>query len=143
MSAIFKPTPLSWEDIEGGVGETEIERIREFVGEYGYDTEKIPHSDDDESLANDIVFFSDQWERVDGYSWNTEIADAYQVTAILSLILGSFYDSFAEERIKQKLQNSATKPELVKMITYVAALYCEYISLKARIALAAGTEADT
>ena len=52
---------------------------------------------------------------------------------VLSLIDGAFHDSVAADRISEKLTKSATKPDLVKIITHVASLYCWYISLKARI----------
>ena len=49
------------------------------------------------------------------------------------MIDGAFHDSMAADRISEKLTKSATKPDLVKIITHVASLYCWYISLKARI----------
>lgn len=136
MSAIFKPTPLSWEDVEGGLGEATLETIREFIGKYAYGDENVQKSDSDEELANDLAFFSEKWERIDGYSWNTKVSDTFQTAAVLSLVDGAFYDSGARDRIAEKLEKSATKPELVKIISHVASAYCEYISLKARIEIA-------
>ena len=65
------------------------------------------------------------WEDIDG--------GRGELIAVLSLIDGAFHDSMAADRISEKLTKSATKPDLVKIITHVASLYCWYISLKARI----------
>lgn len=137
MGCIFKPEPLSWEDIDGGRGELRQDEIREFISEYCYPDEPADYGDDEE-LANELVFFAEAWERLDGYY--TSISDSYQTAAVLSLIDGAFYDSMAADRIAEKLTKSATKPELVKIITHVASVYCWYVSLKARIEKAKGEE---
>lgn len=137
MSCIFKPEPLTWEDIDGGHGELRQDEIREFISEYCYPDEPADYGDDEE-LANELVFFAEAWERLDGYY--TSISDSYQTAAVLSLIDGAFSDSMAADRIAEKLTKSATKPELVKIITHVASTYCWYVSLKARIEKVNGEE---
>lgn len=137
MGCIFKPEPLSWEDIDGGRGELRQDEIREFISEYCYPDEPADYGDDEE-LVNELVFFAEAWERLDGYY--TSISDSYQTAAVLSLIDGAFHDSMAADRITEKLTKSATKPELVKIITHVASVYCWYVSLKARIEKAKGEE---
>lgn len=132
MGCIFKPEPLSWEDIDGGRGDLTVEAIREFIAEHCSPDEPVDYGDDGE-LANELVFFEEAWEKIDGWTAYGKIADTFQTTAVLSLIDGAFYDSMAAERIAGKLEKSATKPELVKIITHVASLYCWYISLKARV----------
>ncbi|MFQ8807508.1 MAG: hypothetical protein ACLR8M_00825 [Oscillospiraceae bacterium] len=77
--------------------------------------------------------FSEAWEKLSGWDSYGKIADTFQTAAVLSLIDGAFHDSVAADRISEKLTKSATKPDLVKIITHVASLYCWYISLKARI----------
>lgn len=139
MGCIFKPEPLSWEDIDGGRGELRQDEIRDFISEYCYANEPID-CDDDGELANELVFFAEAWEKVDGLSPYGEIADTFQTAAVLSLIDGAFYDSMTADRIKEKLSRSATKPDLVKIITHVASIYCWYVSLKARVEKAKGTE---
>lgn len=49
-------------------------------------------------------------------------------------------DSMAAGRIAEKLTKSATKPDLVRIITHVASAYCWYVSLKARVEKAKGEE---
>lgn len=132
MGCIFKPERLTWEDIEGGRGELTLEAIEAFVNDYCYNRELADYSDDEE-LSNELIFFSEAWEKVNGWdSWG-QIADTFQTTAVLSLIDGAFSDSMAADRIREKLVKSATKPDLVRIITHVASLYCWYISLKARV----------
>lgn len=65
MSAIFKPEPIKWEDIEGGLGADELERISNFVWEYCYSDEPKTY-DGDEELSTDLVFFSEAWDKIDG-----------------------------------------------------------------------------
>lgn len=135
MGCIFKPEPLTWEDIDGGRGEMRLEEIREFISEYCY-AEEPANYDDDEELANELVYFSEAWEKLDGYSSWGQIADSFQTAAVLSLIDGAFSDSMAADRIKERLGKSATKPDLVKIITHVASAYCWYADLKTRVLLA-------
>lgn len=130
MGCIFKPEPLTWEDIDGGRGELRQDEIREFISECCYPDEPADYGDDEE-LANELVFFAEAWERLDGYY--TSISDSYQTAAVLSLIDGAFSDSMAADRIAEKLTRSATKPDLVKIVTHVASVYCWYVSLKARV----------
>lgn len=115
------------------------EEIRGFVYEYCYPDEPADYGDDEE-LANELVFFSEAWEKLEGYSSYNQISDSFQTAAVLSLIDGAFYDSMAADRIAEKLTKSATKPELVKIMTHVASVYCWYISLKARIEKAESTK---
>lgn len=135
MGCIFKPEQLSREDIDGGRGELIVEEIEAFVSDYCYQDEPADYGDDGE-LANELVFFSEAWEKLNGWDSYGKIADTFQTAAVLSLIDGAFHDSMAADRISEKLTKSATKPDLVKIITHVASLYCWYISLKARIAQA-------
>lgn len=128
MGCIFKPEPLSWADIEDGRGEMIMDEIRDFVSEYCYEPDN--HSDDEE-LANELVFFAEAWEKMDGYPM--AIADSYQTAAVLSLIDGAFHTSMARNEIKEKLARSATKHNLVDIVTHVASLYCWYASLKLRV----------
>lgn len=132
MGCIFKPEQLSWEDIDGGRGELTLGEIEEFVNNHCYPDGTEDYGDDEE-LANELVFFAEAWEKLTGWdSWG-KIADSFQTAAVLSLIDGAFHDSMAAERIREKLAKSATKPDLVKITTHVASLYCWYVSLKARI----------
>lgn len=63
MGCIFKPEPLSWEDIDGGRGELITEEIEAFISDYCYQDEPADYGDDGE-LANELVFFSEAWEKV-------------------------------------------------------------------------------
>ena len=135
MSAIFKPEPLTWEDIDGGLGEAELETIRTFINDFCYPDEPVNYPDD-EQLPNDLVFFAEEWERLDGWPSYRRKSDAFKITAVLSLIGGTFYDSMVRDRIIDKLTKAATKPDLVEIMTHVASAYCLYIALKARIEIA-------
>ncbi len=135
MSAIFKPEPLTWEDIDGGLGEAELEMIRTFINDFCYPDEPVNYPDD-EQLPNDLVFFAEEWERLDGWPSYGRKSDAFKTTAVLSLIGGTFYDSMVRDRIVGKLTRAATKPDLVEIMTHVASAYCLYIALKARIEIA-------
>lgn len=137
MGCIFRPEALSWEDIDGGRAEMTMEAIRNFISEYCYPDEYADYGDDEE-LPNELVFFAEMWERLDGYY--TPISDSFQTAAVLSLIDGAFFDSMAADRIAEKLTKSATKPDLVRIITHVASAYCWYVSLKARVEKAKGEE---
>lgn len=137
MGCIFKPEALSWEDIDGGRGELTFEAIRNFISEYCYPDERTDFGDDEE-LPNELVFFAEMWEKLDGYC--TPISDSFQTAAVLSLIDGAFFDSMAADRIAERLTKSATKPDLVRIITHVASAYCWYVSLKARVEKAKGEE---
>ena len=132
MGAIFKPEPLSWEDINGGCGEALLETIRAFIEEFCYIDEPVnfPY---DEQLTNDLIFFAEEWERLDGWESYGKKSDAFKTAAVLSLIDGAFFDSMARDRIAEKLAKAATKPDLVEIMTRVASAYCLYIALKARI----------
>lgn len=132
MGIIFKPEPLTWEDIDGGRGEMVQEEIEEFISEYCYPDEPASYENDEE-LANELVFFAEAWEKLGGNPYNSGIADNYQTEAVLSLIDGAFYNSMARDKIAEKLTRSATKPDLVKIVTHVASVYCWYVSLKARV----------
>lgn len=85
MGCIFRPEALSWEDIDGGRGEMTMEAIRNFISEYCYPDEYADYGDDEE-LPNELVFFAEMWERLDGYY--TPISDSFQTAAVLSLIDG-------------------------------------------------------
>ena len=135
MSAIFKPEPLTWEDIDGGLGEVELQTIGPFVNDFCYPDETVNYPDD-EQLPNDLVFFAEEWERLVGWESYRRKSDAFKTTAVLSLIDGAFYDSTVRDRIVGKLTRAATKPDLVEIITHVASAYCLYIALKARIEIA-------
>lgn len=137
MGCIFKPEALSWEDIDGGRGELTLEAIRNFISEYCYPDERTDFGDDEE-LPNELVFFAEMWEKLDGYC--TPISDSFQTAAVLSLIDGAFFDSMAADRIAERLTKSATKPDLVRIITHVTSAYCWYVSLKARVEKAKGEE---
>lgn len=136
MNPIFKPTHLSWEDIEGGLGEVIEEKIGNFMWEYCYpDDEGNPrHWDSDEDLPIDLAFFAEAWQKIDGN--RDEIADPIQTAAVLSLINGAFYGSWVRDKIVESLVKSATKPRLVEIVTHVASAYCQYVALKARIEIA-------
>lgn len=136
MGAIFKPTPIEWADIDGGLGEETKEEINDFIYEYCYGDEdgKPRHWESDEELSNDLQFFMEAWEKIDGT--REEIADSTQTAAILSLINGGFYGSWVRDKITEALVKSATKPRLVEIMTHVASAYCQYIALKARIEIA-------
>ena len=135
MSAIFKPEPLTWEDVDGGLGEVELEAIRAFVNDFCYPDETANYPDD-EQLPNDLVFFAEKWELLDCWPSYGRKSDAFKTTAVLSLIGGTFYDSMVRDRIVGKLTRAATKPDLVEIMTHVASAYCLYIALKARIEIA-------
>ena len=55
---IFKPEPMTWEDIDGGRGELAQDEIRDFVNEYCYADEPVDYGDDGD-LANELVFFAE------------------------------------------------------------------------------------
>lgn len=135
MGAIFKPEPLSWEDIDGGHGELVLEEVRAFVENVCYPDEPVNYPDDEE-LPNDLVFFAEEWERLDGWPSYGKKSDAFKTAAVLSLIDGAFYHSMARERIAEKLARAATKPDLVEIMTRVSSAYCLYIALKARVEIA-------
>ena len=135
MSAIFKPEPLTWEDVDGGLGEVELEAIRAFVNDFCYPDETANYPDD-EQLPNDLVFFAEKWELLDCWPSYRRKSDAFKIMAVLSLICGTFYDSMVRDRIIDKLTRAATKPDLVEIMTHVASVYCLYITLKARIEIA-------
>lgn len=139
MGCIFKPEELTWDDIDGGRGELIQNEIREFISEYCYPDEPIEYGDGGE-LANGLVYFAEAWEKLEGQTWNKAISDFYQTAAVLSLIDGAFYSSMAREEIAEKLTKSATKPDLVQIVTHVASAYCWYISLKAQVEKAIGKE---
>ena len=134
MGCIFKPEELTWEDIEGGRGDLTREAIKDFINEYCYPDEPVNY-ENDEGLASELVLFAEAWEKIDGYplSRSSQIADAYQTAAVLSLIDGAFYNSMAADSITEKLTKSATKLDLVEIMTHVASAFCWYISLKARV----------
>ena len=139
MNPIFKPVPLTWGDIEGGLGEALGEEIVNLMYEHCYPDE--PRTwDTDEELPNDLAYFAEVWDRIDGS--RDEISTPEQTAAVLSLICGSFYNSMARDEIVAALIKSATKPRLAEILPHVSCAYCQYITLKARIALAeAGVEA--
>ena len=132
MGAIFKPEPLTWEDINGGCGEALLETIRTFIEDVCYTDEPADYPYD-EQLTNDLIFFAEEWERLDGWESYGKKSDAFKTAAVLSLIGGAFFDSMAGDRIAEKLTKAATKPNLVEIMTRVASAYCLYIALKARI----------
>ena len=136
MNPIFKPTPLSWEDIEGGFGEVIEEEIGNFMWEYCCpDDEGNPrYWDSDEELPTDLAFFAEAWQKIDGI--RNEIADPIQTAAVLSLINGAFYGSWVRDKIVESLVKSATKPRLMEIVTHVASAYCQYAALKARVEIA-------
>lgn len=136
MNQIFKPTAISWEDIEGGLGEVVEEQICNFMWEYCYpDDEGCPRSwDSDEELPTDLAFFAEAWQKIDGN--RDEIATPVQTAAVLSLINGAFCGSWAQDKIVEALVKSATKPRLVEIVTHVASAYCQYVALKARVEIA-------
>lgn len=141
MSAFFKPTPLTWEDVEGGLGEVIQEAINDFIWEYCQPEEPIKWTDNDE-LANDLVFFAEAWEQIDGNGWSSrEVSDPRQTAAALSLICGAFYVSHSRDKIVSALVKSATKAELVEILTHVSSAYCQYVALKARVGIAKAKEA--
>lgn len=132
MGAIFKPTPLVWEDLAGGMGAKIIEEIDDFICEYCYSDEPVQWAND-EDLATALTFFAEAWERVNGQGWSNEVSDPRQTAAVLSIINGAFYTSMAGDEIKEKLTKSATKPQLADIFAHVSSAYCQYVSLKARV----------
>lgn len=129
--AVFKPTPLSWEDVEGGEGQDVLYEIDQFVGEYCFP--ETPLQFRDEELVNDLAFFGEAWQGLRFDTGRSAVADQKQMVALLALIHGAFYSSYAADELKGKLANSATKMQLVEMLTHVSSLFCQYISLRARI----------
>lgn len=136
MNPIFKPTALTWEDIEGGLGEVVEEEICNFVYEYCYEDDEgnLRNWDGDEELQADLAFFAEEWQKIDGN--RDEIATPVQTAAVLSLINGAFFGSWVRDKIVEALVKSATKPRLVEIVTHVASAYCQYVALKARIEVA-------
>lgn len=136
MNPIFKPTALSWEDIEGGLGEAVEEEVDNFIYKYCYtdDEGNLRNWGGDEELQTDLAFFEEAWEKIDGN--RDEIATPEQTAAILSLINGAFFGSLARDKIVEALVKSATKPRLVEIVTHVASAYCQYVALKARVEIA-------
>ncbi len=135
MGTIFKPEPLSWEDIDGGRGEIRLEQMREFAGNVCYPDEPVDYPDDEE-LPMELVYFAEELERLDGWPSYGKKSDAFKMSAVLSLIDGIYCDSMARDRIAEKLAKSAKKPDLVEVMARVASLYCWYIALKARVEIA-------
>lgn len=136
MNPIFKPTALSWEDIEGGLGEAVEEEVYNFIYKYCYtdDEGNLRNWGGGEELQTDLAFFEEAWEKIDGN--RGEIATPEQTAAILSLINGAFLGSWARDKIVEALVKSATKPRLVEIVTHVASAYCQYVALKARVEIA-------
>jgi hypothetical protein len=133
---IFRPQKLDWDDVEGGLGESAAEAIDNFIGEHCYEPKQY---DSDEDLPNDLAAFAERWERV--YTNRDTMSDKKQTVAVLSLINGAFYNSWAADRIRESLLKSATKPQLLEIITHVACAYCEYVSLRNRVDAAEKEEA--
>lgn len=119
MGAIFKPEPLSYEDIDGGQGEIRLEQMREFVQDICYPDEPVIYPDDEE-LPMELVYFAEELERLDGWPSYGKKSDAFKMSAVLSLIDGVYYNSWARDKIAEKLAKSATKPDLVEIMTRVA-----------------------
>lgn len=136
MNPIFKPTALTWEDIEGGLGEAVEEEICNFVYEYCHtdDEGNLRNWDGDEELQTDLAFFAEEWQKIDGN--RDEIATPVQTAAVLSLINGAFFGSWVRDKIVEALIKSATKPRLMEIVTHVASAYCQYVALKARVEIA-------
>lgn len=132
MGVIFKPTPLTWGDLDGGMGAGIIEEIDSFLWEYHYSGDLVKWVDDEE-LTNSLTFFAEAWEKVNGQGWSNEVSDPRQTAAVLSIINGAFYTSMAGDEIKEKLTKSATKPQLADIFAHVSSAYCQYVSLKARV----------
>ena len=109
-------------------------KIRGFISDSCYPEEPVRYYDED--LLNELVFFAEKWERLDGYPAYRKKADAFKTSAVLSLINGAFYDNMARDRNAKKLSRSTTKPDLVEIMTQVTSAYCWYIALKARIEIA-------
>lgn len=59
MGAIFKPEPLSYEDIDGGRGEMRLEEMRWFSENICYHDEPVDYPDDEE-LPNELVYFAEE-----------------------------------------------------------------------------------
>ena len=135
MGAIFKPEPLSYEDIDGGRGEMRLEEMRWFSENICYHDEPVDYPDDEE-LPNELVYFAEELSRLDGWPSYNKKSDAFKMSAVISLIDGIYCDSMARDRIAEKLAKSATKPDLVEIMARVASLYCWYIALKARVEIA-------
>lgn len=129
---IFRPTPLSWDDVKDGKGEEILQEIEEFISSYCYSDEPLDFGGDEE-LANDLAFFSETWEYLCYGSGRRFVVDHKQITAILSLIHGAFYTSYAADELKDKLANSAKKTYLIEMLTHVTSFFCQYITLKCRL----------
>lgn len=141
MGAIFKPEPLTVEDIGGGRGGTIIEEIRAFIEERCYTDEPVAYYGDDD-LQSELVLFAESWEKLevypesDFYGFTGKKSDAFKTMAVLSLINGAFFGEWEREKIAEKLGKSSTKPDLIETMTHVASAYCWYIALKARIEIA-------
>lgn len=141
MGAIFKPKPLTVEDIGGGCGETTMEEIRAFIEAQCYTDEPVVYCYDDD-LPSELVLFAESWEKLEGYpesdfyGFSGKKSDAFKTMAVLSLINGAFFGDWEREKITEKLGKSSTKLDLIETMTHVASAYCWYIALKARIEIA-------
>lgn len=124
--AFFKPKRLEWEDIEGGLGELVFDEIYEFASEYGCNEHTF---DSDEDLSNDLAYFAEDWSKL----LTNSMHDAKQIMAVLSLIHGAFYNSYAKSEILDALLRSGTKKDVVVVAFDVSAMYCRYIELRNRV----------
>ncbi len=77
-----------------------VSHILYFISDYCYQDEPADYGDDGE-LANELVFFSEAWEKLSGWDSYGKIADTFQTAAVLSLIDGAFHDSMAADRISE------------------------------------------
>ena len=119
MSCIFQPQELTWEDIDGGLGEDIAMSIDDFTAEE-------PTFDDPERYHESYYDFVEEWEEFTGRYDSREYKKLY---AALSLINGKYAISTAHDKLMNALMKSMTKKEMLEYITRVAGLYAWYAEL--------------
>ena len=113
---IFQPQELTWEDVDGGLGETIVEQIDEFV----VDDQKF---DDPERYYESYCDFVEEWN---GF---TTYCDYKKLYVVMSLIRCEYETSWTADKLKNSLLKSMTKAELLSFMCRVACFYAWYAEL--------------
>lgn len=113
---IFQPQELTWEDVDGGLGETIVEQIDEFVA----DDQKF---DDPERYYESYCDFVEEWN---GF---TTYCDYKKLYVAMSLIRCEYETSWTADKLKNSLLKSMTKAELLSFMCRAACFYAWYAEL--------------
>ena len=124
MGCIFKPQPLTWDDIDGGLGETIYDRIFNFICYEPDFTDDVLNEYQTEYY--DFVEYFDKFRS--RYDSNEQ-----KICAALSLTANGALTSCAKDDIKKALLKSAKKEELLDLLGEVTSLYVWYNELSVKI----------